>query len=77
MENVNKSDKERQKMFEKLISEIIEESKKVVKDYKENPSEMSGSSIHIHEDSPFLDENLKGSKWKRVIKNIPNNNKKA
>ena len=30
--------------------------RKVIKDYKENPSEMSGSVTQVHENSPLLDE---------------------
>ena len=53
----------------------LEEAKKVVKNYVDNPSDISGSLVNIHENSPFLDENEKGepafsgSRWKRVIKN--------
>ena len=42
------------KELEKLISEITNEAKNVVKDYKKNPSEMSGSVIEIHENSPYV-----------------------
>ena len=44
------------KELEQMMKEITEEAKKVVKDYDENPSEMSGSTIQIHEDSPHLKE---------------------
>ena len=44
------------KELEKLQKEIIEEAKKVVEDYTKNPSEMSGSIVEIHENSPALDE---------------------
>ena len=53
----------------------MDEAKKVVEDYVDNPSDISGSLVNIHENSPFLDENEKGepafsgSRWKRVIKN--------
>ena len=33
---------------------MIEDAKKVVKDYKDNPSDMSGSVTQIHENSPYL-----------------------
>tara|TARA_A100001515_G_scaffold31593_1_gene24596 strand:- start:63 stop:242 length:180 start_codon:yes stop_codon:yes gene_type:complete len=48
--------KEQKKEIEKLIKEITEEAKLVVKDYTENPSDISGSVVQIHETSPFLDE---------------------
>ena len=48
--------KEEQKELEKLQKEITEEAKKVVKDYVRTPSEISGSYVVIHEDSPFLSE---------------------
>ena len=59
------------KELERLAKEMSEEAKKVREDYKKNPSEMSGSVVQIHEDSPFLDELLKGDSWKTIIKNIP------
>ena len=43
----------------------------VVTDYGNNPSEISGSFVEIHEDSPFLDEKFEGNKWKRVLRKIP------
>ena len=45
-----------QKQIEQLKKEIMDEAKKVVKDYVNNPSEISGSLIRIHQDSPFLDD---------------------
>ena len=48
--------KEQKKEIEKLIKEITKEAKLVVKDYTENPSDISGSVVQIHETSPFLDE---------------------
>ena len=48
--------KEQKKEIEKLIKEITEEAKLVVKDYTENPSDISCSVVQIHETSPFLDE---------------------
>jgi hypothetical protein len=46
--------KKQKKELKKLISEITEEAKNVVDDYKKNPSEMSGSVIEIHENSPYI-----------------------
>ena len=45
-------------MDDKVLRTIIEEmeqlAKDVVKDYKDAPSEMSGSITQVHESSPFL-----------------------
>ena len=46
--------KKQKKELKKLIFEITEEAKNVVDDYKKNPSEMSGSVIEIHENSPYI-----------------------
>ena len=46
--------KEQQKELEKLANDIVKDAKKVVKDYKDNPSDMSGSVTQIHENSPYL-----------------------
>ena len=67
--------KEQREELEKLQKEIIDEAKKVVEDYVDNPSEISGSVVNIHQNSPFLDEDNKGepafsgSRWRHVIKN--------
>ena len=66
--------KEQKEELEKLKNEILDEAKKVVDDYVDNPSEISGSTINIHQNSPFLDEDDKGepafsgSRWTKVIK---------
>ena len=66
--------KEQREELEKLQKEIIDEAKKVVEDYVDNPSEISGSTINIHQNSPFLDtdENdeplFSGSRWKKIMK---------
>ena len=66
--------KEQKKELEKLQNEIIDEAKKVVDNYVDNPSEISGSTISIHQNSPFLDTDNKdepqfsGSRWKHIIK---------
>ena len=66
--------KEQKEELEKLQKEIVDEAKKVVENYVDNPSEISGSTINIHENSPFLDEDEKGepqfsgSRWKHIIK---------
>jgi hypothetical protein len=52
--------KEQDKQLKKLINEITNEAKKVVDDYIDNPSKISGSvEIHIHEESPWLNEKEK------------------
>tara|TARA_B100000287_G_C20434964_1_gene703130 strand:+ start:590 stop:793 length:204 start_codon:yes stop_codon:yes gene_type:complete len=51
-----KMDEALKKELEKLLKEITEEAKSVVEDYIKNPSELSGSALHIHPDSPFLKE---------------------
>ena len=65
--------KEEREELEKLQNEIIEEAKKVVEDYVDNPSDISGSVVNIHQNSPFLssDEDGEpihsGSRWTKVI----------
>ena len=66
--------KEQKEELEKLQKEIIDEAKKVVDNYVDNPSDISGSVVNIHQNSPFLDEDkdgepaFSGSRWKHVIK---------
>ena len=66
--------KEQKEELEKLQKEIVDEAKKVVEDYVDNPSEISGSVVNIHQNSPFLDSvddeepQFSGSRWKHVIK---------
>ena len=63
-----------EKELERLKKEILDEAKKVVDNYVDNPSDISGSVVNIHENSPFLDtdENnepmFSGSRWKHIIK---------
>ena len=45
-----------QKQIEQLKKEIMDEAKKVVKDYMNNPSDISGSIVRIHQDSPFVSD---------------------
>ena len=54
--NFGKLSKKEKKELQKLIDEINNEAKKVVEDYVKNPSELSGSTIQIHPDSPLLDK---------------------
>jgi hypothetical protein len=66
--------KQQKEELEKLQNEIVNEAKKVVENYVDNPSDISGSVVNIHQNSPFLDEDDKGepvfsgSRWKHVIK---------
>ena len=66
--------KEQREELEKLKKEILDEAKKVVDDYVDNPSDISGSVVNIHENSPFLDANEddepihSGSRWTKLIK---------
>ena len=63
-----------EKELERLKKEILDEAKKVVDNYVENPSDISGSVVNIHQNSPFLDSDendeptFSGSRWKHVIK---------
>ena len=74
MEDFHEDREFEEKELEKLKKEILEEAKKVVENYVDNPSEISGSVVNIHQNSPFLDtdENdepeFSGSRWKHVIK---------
>tara|TARA_A100001011_G_C13850480_1_gene650701 strand:+ start:419 stop:622 length:204 start_codon:yes stop_codon:yes gene_type:complete len=45
-----------EKQIEQLKKEIMDEAKKVVNDYVENPSDISGSIVRIHQDSPFVSD---------------------
>jgi len=59
--------KKQKKELEQLMEDIIFDAKEVRLDYEGNPSEMSGSVVSIHENSPFLNETYDGDKWKYVI----------
>ena len=68
--------KEQKEELEKLQKEIVDEAKKVVEDYVDNPSDISGSTVNIHQNSPFLDSDenneprFSGSRWTKEIKSI-------
>ena len=74
MDDFHDEEEFNRKELEKLKKEILEEAKKVVEDYVDNPSDISGSVINIHQNSPYLeaDENDEplhsGSRWTKVIK---------
>ena len=63
-----------EKELEKLKKEILDEAKKVVENYVDNPSDISGSVVNIHQNSPFLDADdngepmYSGSRWTKLIK---------
>ena len=74
MDDFHDEEEFNKKELERLKKEILDEAKKVVKNYVDNPSEISGSVVNIHQNSPFLDEDeegepmFSGSRWKHVIK---------
>ena len=63
-----------QKELEKLKKEILDEAKRVVENYVENPSDISGSVVNIHQNSPYLDSDEdgepmhSGSRWTKVLR---------
>ena len=48
--------------------EFLTTSTEVIKDYELTPSEISGSTVQINENSPFLDGEFKGDGWKKIIR---------
>jgi hypothetical protein len=67
--------KKQLKELTKLAEDITEEAKVLVGDYTENPSDISGSVFHIHENSPYLATELEsdeplysGSRWTKVLR---------
>jgi hypothetical protein len=66
----NKLTPKQEKELQKLTNAIVKEAKVVSKDYKDNPSDMSGSITQIHIDSPYLLEKeerlvtIGNKKWK-------------
>ena len=46
--------KKQERELKQLIKELTKEAKNVVEDYKNNPSEMSGSITQVHENSPLI-----------------------
>ncbi len=69
------TDKQKEEL-QKLADEVLKEAKLVKEDYENNPSDISGSVVNVHENSPFLDADdnaepvFSGSRWTRVIKNV-------
>ena len=62
--------------LQSLIDDITDEAKIVKLDYETNKTDISGSVVHIHEDSPFLDTDkneepmYSGSRWTKVLKSF-------
>ena len=63
--------KKQKEELQRLTDDIMGLAVEVIDDYESNLSEISGSTVEIHEDSPFLDERFEGNKWKRVLRDIP------
>jgi hypothetical protein len=55
----NELTKEQQKELEQIALEIEAEAIQMKLDYEQNPSEMSGSVVVVHEDSEFLEDDKK------------------
>ena len=72
----NDLNKKQEEELQRLTDEMMDSATGVFEDYQSNPSEMSGSTIQIHETSPFLRGWLKGDKWKKVLSYIPFKSKK-
>ena len=76
MESYHEYKDTQEKELEKLKKEILDEAKKVVDNYVENPSEESGSTVNIHQNSPFLDSDedgeplFSGSRWTKILRNL-------
>lgn len=54
-----------------IVAEITQLAKSVTKDFKDNPTDISGSTIQIHEDSPYMDASIPNEGWKRVLNTLP------
>ena len=67
MSNSKLTTKQKEEL-QRLADEIMNLSTEVVKDYELTPSEISGSTVQINENSPFLDGEFKGDGWKKVIR---------
>jgi|TARA_R100000482_G_C5114437_1_gene142302 F0F1-type ATP synthase delta subunit len=68
--------KKQKEELQSLVDEITFEAKELRLDYENNNSDLSGSVVHIHENSPFLDVNendeltYSGSRWRHVLKSF-------
>ena len=69
------TDKQKEEL-QKLADEVLKEAKLVKEDYENNPTDITGSVVNIHEKSPFLDADesdnplFSGSKWNKVLKSF-------
>ena len=69
------TDKQKEEL-QKLADEVLKEAKLVREDYENNPTDISGSVVNIHEKSPFLDADdsdnptFSGSRWTKVLKSF-------
>ena len=74
MDDFHDEEEFNEKELERLKKEILEEAKKVVDNYVENPSDISGSVVSVHQNSPYLDSDtdgeplFSGSRWTKVIR---------
>ncbi len=74
MEDKKLLTKKQREELQSLIDDVTYEAKQLRVDYEKNKSNMSGSMINIHENSPFLDVDdegefrYSGSRWRYVIK---------
>ena len=69
--------KKQEKELQSLIDEITFEAKELRLDYEKNKTDISGSVVHVHENSPILDTELgsdeplySGSRWTKVLKSF-------
>ena len=74
MDDFHDEEEFNRKELERLKKEILDEAKKVVDNYVENPSDISGSVVNIHQNSPFLDSDedgeplFSGSRWTKGLR---------
>ena len=77
MEDKKLLTKKQREELQSLIDDVMYEAKQLRVDYEKNKSNMSGSMINIHENSPYLDTELdsdeplySGSRWEKVLKSL-------
>ncbi len=51
-----------------MCADLLDDASKVRLEYEKQPAVESGSLIRIHENSPYLDENLSETGWKHVLR---------
>ena len=57
---MSKLTKEQKKELEQIAAEIEAEAIQMKLDYEENPSEMSGSVVVVHQNANILEEEVNG-----------------